>query len=122
MSEPEDGEPRYPSRAALPTRSSGAESMADGPVPDEAATALDRPRFTDDMLAGWGQASSLTSPPAAEPWAVMPAPRLDAKPSPAVVSTTVGTASGGGVWVASIVVAVVGGLLGALFGVWLALG
>jgi hypothetical protein len=79
--------------------------------------------MTNDIVARWGHASSSTSPPPSAPWSVMPTPKLDAKPSPAVATlrTTAATSSGGA-WIASVVVAVVGGLLGALVGVWLALG
>lgn len=97
----------YPSRSALPARV----AAGDEPIPDDAATALDRPRFTAEMLAHWPTAADrpATSAEAAGEGAttIPSAPRASVETRRA--------------WAASVVAAVLfGGLFGTLFGVWLA--
>lgn len=99
--------PRYPARDALPTRVAASSAET---VPDDAATALDRPRFTEEMLASWAaQPASSSNPPA-------PDPRRKAG-SPVASLSADRT-----MWIVAFALAVGGGLLGALFGLWLALG
>lgn len=101
---------RYPPRDALQTRVASSDSC---PLPDDAPTTLDGVRFTDAMLADLPASSAprdvdTETRPAAVPTPV-PDPSLPARPRAS------------GAWVLMGAIAVVGGLLGGLLGVWLAL-
>lgn len=100
MATEQDG--RYPAREAFVTRPS-----SDAVLPDEAATAIDPPRFTEEMLAEAARASRSLA-------------ESDEELAPEALVTKQRRLLPW--WVVGFVMAVVGGCLGALFGLWLALG
>lgn len=107
----DDPSGHYPSREAMRAR-----VAASDPVPDEAATALDSVRFSDDLLAEWATAEPAprdeTEAEALEPAGALPEPEPASLGRERVMSRAT--------WMAMFAMAVVGGLLGALFGIWLA--
>lgn len=91
--------PRYSSRDALSTRASAAEVDPS----EQAATALDRLRFTDEQIASW-------------PTGRLAPPPLSSGSDPSA------TASQRRVTLARVALAVLGmGVAGAVFGAWLAM-
>lgn len=107
MTEPDDGSSRYPARKALRARVASST-----PIPDDADTALDGFRFTDEVLAEY------------EPGPAVPADATGTS-GPAAETLVVGetaTRSERRLWAVAFVLAVVGGLLGGMVGIWWALG
>lgn len=94
--------PGYAPQGALATRASASEAEPS----DDAATALDRPRFTDEEITSWGASDASRSPAPAAPG---PVPRRAGRRTALVVA-----------WVAIGVLGGAAGVAGGLFGVWLA--
>lgn len=94
----------YPAASAMPTRASAAEAHLD----DDAATALDPPRFV-----AWDAPEPLPPEPETAPVPASEAAHVPTLPAalPAVLA-----------WVAIAMLGVLSGIAGALFGIWLAFG